>query len=126
MYTDPIADLLTRIRNASRANLNSCNIPHSKLKENLLKILLEKGFIEKFETVTPGKFPELQVTLIENQVLNIDRVSSPGQRIYLKKDNMKAYVSGRGIRVVSTSKGLMTSEEAKKQKLGGEVICQVY
>ncbi len=126
MNTDPIADLLTRIRNSSRANLSSCTIPYSKIKESILKILLEKSFIAKYEKVE-NKFPELLVQLEEGRTMNLKRISRPGQRIYVKKNDLKKpLVSGLGVRIVSTSKGLMTSEEAYKQDLGGEIICEVY
>ncbi|MBT3864623.1 30S ribosomal protein S8 [Candidatus Peregrinibacteria bacterium] len=124
MNTDPIADLLTRIRNASNARLNSTNCPHSKLKENLLKLIQKFDFIEKYE-VTKDKFPELVITLKEDRKLTLKRVSKPGQRIYLGKDKMKPLKSGLGISIVSTSKGLMTSIDAAKQGLGGEVLCEI-
>lgn len=124
MYTDPIADLLTRIRNASSANISVVRIPHSKLKESILKILLEKKFIEKY-TVEGETMPDLEVTLKESEKLTLKRISKPGQRIYMKSEKMKPLRSGRGISIISTSKGLMTSEEAKKSNLGGEVICEV-
>ena len=126
MYTDPIADLLTRIRNASRVGLNSCTIPYSKIKENISKIMLEKKFIENFEVVKNGKFQELLVTLGEKNKISLKRISKPGQRIYIKKEGLRLLRSGLGIRIVSTSKGLMTGEEAKKQNLGGELICEIY
>jgi small subunit ribosomal protein S8 len=126
MNTDPIADLLTRIRNSSRANLSSCTIPYSKIKENILKILVEKSFVTKYEKVE-NKFPELVVQLEEGKKITLKRVSRPGQRIYVKKDDLKKpLLSGLGVRIVSTSKGLMTSEEAYKKDLGGEIICEVY
>lgn len=125
MTTDPIADLLTRIRNASRADLTVCSAPYSKIKENILKILLDKKFIVKYE-VTEEQFPELIITLDETKPLNLKRVSKPGQRIYEGKENMKTIRSGTAIQIVSTSKGLMTSDEAKKANIGGEVICEVY
>jgi small subunit ribosomal protein S8 len=125
MYTDPIADLLTRIRNASSANVTTCYVPHSKLKENILKIMLEKGFIEKFEK-TDDKLPEIAITLREGKRINLKRISKPGQRIYVKKDEMKPFKKGLGTKIVSTSKGLMTSEEAIKSSLGGEIICEIY
>jgi small subunit ribosomal protein S8 len=125
MYTDPISDLLTRIRNASRANMSSCTVPYSKIKENILKILLDKKFITKYEK-TDDKFPELVITVEEGRELNLKRISKPGQRIYAKIEEMKPIRSSNGTRIVSTSKGLMTSEDAKKQGLGGEVICEVF
>lgn len=125
MYTDPIADLLTRIRNASRAGLTMCSAPYSKIKENILKILLDKKFIVKYEK-TEEQFPELVITLDESKPLNLKRVSKPGQRIYEGKESMKLIRSGTGIQIISTSKGLMTSDEARKQKIGGEIICEVF
>ncbi|MBT3704566.1 30S ribosomal protein S8 [Candidatus Peregrinibacteria bacterium] len=126
MNTDPIADLLTRIRNSSGANLSSCTIPYSKIKENILKILVEKSFVTKYEKVE-NKFPELVVQLEEGKTITLKRISKPGQRIYVKKDDLKRpLLSGLGVRIISTSKGLMTSEEAYKKDLGGEIICEVY
>jgi len=125
MHTDPIADLLTRIRNASSADLKSTNAPYSKIKENILKMLVTKGFIEKFEKTTDDK-PELVIILKDNKKLNIRRVSTPGQRIYLKKDKLRITKSGIGISIISTSRGLMTAEEAKKQNIGGEILCEIY
>lgn len=125
MYTDPIADLLTRIRNASKANVSVVTIPHSKLKEEILKIMQKAGFVEKYEK-SKDKFPELSITLRENRPLSLTRVSKPGQRIYLGKEKMKPYRSNLGIAIVSTSKGLMTSETARKEGMGGEMICEIY
>jgi len=125
MTTDPIADLLTRIRNASRADLTMCSAPYSKVKENILKILLDKKFIVKFEKTT-DQFPELIITLDETRPINLKRISKPGQRIYEGKENMKTIRSGTAIQIVSTSKGLMTTDEARRAKIGGEIICEVY
>jgi len=125
MYTDPIADLLTRIRNASSANVTTCYAPYSKLKENILKIMQEKGFIEKYEK-TEDKIPELAIILKEDRKLNLKRISKPGQRIYVKKDNMKPFKKGLGTKIVSTPKGIMTTEEASKKSTGGEIICEIY
>jgi small subunit ribosomal protein S8 len=125
MNTDPIADLLTRIRNASQANHGSCAIPYSKIKENILKILQDKKFIAKYEVVEE-KFPELFVTLEEDRDITLKRVSKPGQRIYVKRDDLKPLRSGLGLRIISTSKGVMTTDEAKKQNLGGEILCEIY
>ena len=125
MYTDPIADLLTRIRNASRAGHNSCTIPYSKIKEEILKILADKKYIIKYEKIE-DKFTELQVSLEEDGEITLKRISTPGQRIYVKKTELKSIRSGLGLQIISTSKGLMTTDEAKKQDLGGELICEVY
>lgn len=125
MYTDPIADLLTRIRNASKANVSVVTIPYSKLKEEILKIMQASGFVEKYEK-SKEALAELTITLKENRPLTLTRVSRPGQRIYLGKETMKPHRSGLGIAIVSTSKGLMTSEKAKKEGIGGEMICEIY
>ena len=126
MHTDPIADLLTRIRNAGNAHLTVVIVPYSKIKEGILKILQEKAFIEGYEVVTNGKFKELSITLKEElEKLKLKRVSKPGQRIYVKKDQIKSIKSGLGMSIISTSKGLMSNSEARKQNLGGEIICEI-
>lgn len=128
MITDPIADYLTRIRNASRAKKTLARIPYSRLKEDISKVLVERKFIEKYEVKKDGKFKELEVTLKEwmREPIEIQRVSKPGQRIYVKNKDIKAVKNGLGVLVLSTSKGVMTGEQALKQKLGGEAICKVY
>jgi len=126
MHTDPIADLLTRIRNASQAHHYSAVAPYSKVKEGILKILKERGFIEDFKVDESGQFKELEVVLKEDKKITLTRASKPGQRIYLKKDQLRSVKSGLGITIVSTSKGLMTNYEARKANLGGELICEVY
>ncbi len=127
MNTDPIADLLTRIRNASKARHETTNVSHSKIKENILKILKNKGFIADFSVETEGKFKVLEIDLKEElSNINIKRVSKPGQRIYMKRDELKPVKSGIGISIISTSKGLMTNSEARRQNLGGELICEIY
>lgn len=127
MNTDPIADLLTRIRNASRAHHYSVVAPHSKLKEALLKILKERAFITDYKTVENGKFKELEVILKEDRAdLTLKRISKPGQRIYVKKQDLKSVKNGLGITILSTSKGLMTNYEALKANIGGELICELY
>lgn len=127
MHTDPIADLLTRIRNASRAHHESVVVSHSKMKENILQILKERGFIEDYKTDKEGQFPALNIELKEDRKdLSLVRVSKPGQRIYVKKDEIKKVKSGLGIAIISTSKGLMTNLDARKANLGGELICEIY
>lgn len=127
MYTDPIADLLTRLRNAIQAHKDYVNLPHSNLKENLVKILKDKRIIEDFEISTENKHKEINITLKEmGDYSNFRRVSKPGQRIYIKKDEVKAVRNGLGISIISTSKGLMTNSDAKKANLGGEIICEIY
>ncbi len=126
MNTDPIADLLTRIRNAQKAHHQVVRVPHSRIKEEILKIFKQWGFIEDYETQGEGIQKELEIGLKEDKVLTMKKISKPGQRIYVKKDELKLVKSGLGISIVSTSKGLMTNIDAKKQNLGGELICEVY
>lgn len=128
MNTDPISDLLTRIRNASRVHHATTSVPHSKLKENILKVMKEKGFISDYKVETDKKnFKSIIITLNENKAdIILKRVSSPGQRIYIKNKDLKPIKSGLGLTIISTSKGVMTNIEAKKQNLGGELLCEIY
>jgi len=126
VITDPIADLLTRIRNAMKARKDVTNIPYSKIKAEMLKVMKEHNFIDSFETVKNGKFNELQVMLKETKYLTLRRVSKPGQRIYMKSRDIKKVNGGLGVAIISTPKGVMTTEDAHKQKLGGEVLCEIY
>ncbi|MFC1655557.1 30S ribosomal protein S8 [Patescibacteria group bacterium] len=129
MNTDPIADYLTRVRNASQAGHESTVIPYSKVKEALSKVLAERRFVKQYKVQESGKFKELLVTLKQTddqQHPHFKRISKPGQRIYVKGKDIKRVRSGLGMLVVSTSKGLMSGEEAYNQNLGGEIICEVY
>lgn len=126
MNTDPIADLLTRIRNAQNAKHEMTTVPHSKIKESILKVMKEKGFIADYKAVETDGRKNLEVMLPEDRTLTLKRVSSPGQRIYIKKENLKSLKSGLGIRILSTSKGIMTNIEARKMNVGGELICEIY
>lgn len=127
MHTDPIADMLTRIRNAANAEHETVTVPYSKIKEGIVKILKNYGFIENHEIETEGKFQNLKIMLKESRKdLALKRVSKPGQRIYIKKDELKLVRSGLGVSIISTSKGLMTNLEARKQNLGGELICEIF
>jgi len=127
MHTDPIADLLTRIRNAIKAHHEVVRIPYSRLKENIVIIMKNYKFIDGYQVNEESKFRELVVMLKEGtKDLTFKRVSKPGQRIYIKKEDLKPVKRGLGISIISTSKGLMTNSEANKQKLGGELICQIY
>ena len=131
--TDPIADMLTRIRNANAAMFDSVKMPSSKLKVNLAKVLQREGFITGF-TVTkvegkPGDTLEIGLKYSEDRkktIAGIKRVSTPGLRIYKKSDQMPKVLGGGGVAVVSSSHGLMTDREARKAKLGGEVLCYVW
>ncbi|HEY5112390.1 MAG TPA: 30S ribosomal protein S8 [Acidimicrobiales bacterium] len=131
--TDPIADMLTRIRNANAAMFDSVKMPSSKLKENLAQVLKREGFISGY-TVTqlenkPGAQLEINLKYSEDRkktIIGIKRISKPGLRIYKKSDQMPKVLGGVGVAVVSTSHGLMTDREARKAKLGGEVLCYVW
>lgn len=127
MITDPIADLLTRIRNAYMAGKESVTIPHSNTKMAILKVMKDRNFISNFSEEKSGKFPEINVELnSERSDITLKRISRPGQRIYMKSLGLKKVNGGLGVAIISTPKGIMSGEEAKKQKVGGEVICELY
>lgn len=128
MYTpDPISDLLTRIRNARNARKDTVTLSYSKTKEAILKVMKDRKFIADYEVVKNGDFNDLEVTLNQDLMdLNLKQVSKPGQRIYVKSTTLKKVNGGLGVAIVSTSKGIMSGEEAQKNKLGGELICEVY
>lgn len=123
---DPIADFLTRIRNAQMARKNTLSLPYSKIKHNIANVMKKNKFIESVEKDESGKFPELKITLIEGKKLNLKRVSKCGQRIYTSADNIRKVLNGLGISVVSTSQGVMTGYEARTKNIGGEILCEVY
>jgi len=130
MYTDPIADMLTRIRNATLAKKSELVLPYSKFKFSLAQVLLKEGFIGSVSEVA-GKHRIIQIGLKygpdgDGVIAGIKRVSKPGQRIYLPVDKIPRTNSGYGITVVSTPKGLLTDRQARKDRLGGEVVCQVW
>ena len=126
---DPIADMLTRIRNGQAANKVAINMPSSKLKVAIANVLAAEGYIESVK-VLEGAKPELEITLKYFQgkpvVESIQRVSRPGLRIYKRKDELPKVMGGLGVAVISTSKGVMTNKEAADLKIGGEVLCYVY
>lgn len=127
MMTDPIADLLTRIRNASAAGHSKVDIPASRTKANICKVLKEEGFIKSFKIVAKASNDiKLRVSIKENAIVDIQRVSKPGLRIYKGYREMPRVLSGLGISVVSTSAGVISSRKAKKMKLGGEILCNVW
>ena len=125
---DPIADMLTRIRNGQAANKVAINMPSSKLKVAIANVLAAEGYIESVK-VLEGAKPELEITLKYFQgkpvVESIQRVSRPGLRIYKRKDELPKVMGGLGVAVISTSKGVMTDRAARQAGLGGEVICYV-
>lgn len=127
MTTDPIADLFTRIRNAANARKDNLVVPHSKMKMAILEVLKKRGFIAEFSKIKNGNFEEIEVELQQDKgSITLKKVSKPGQRIYIKSANLRKVNGGLGVAIVSTSKGIMSAEEAQKNKLGGELICEVY
>ncbi len=127
MVTDPIADLLTRIRNAVKAKHSKTTVTYSKLKVAILEVLKKHKFVVGYEVVKSGNFDAIDITLNETYTdLHLKRVSKPGQRIYVKKGQLKTVLSGYGIGVISTPKGVMTTSEAKKNGLGGELLCEIW
>ena len=128
--TDPIADALTRIRNANQVKHSNVSIPASKLKVELIKLLKEEGYVEDFELKEENGFKVIDVTLKyfnkKPVITNLKRVSTPGLRTYSKAKNLPRVFDGMGIAVISTSKGLMTDKTARSQNLGGEILCYVW
>ena len=129
--SDPIADMLTRIRNAGKAKLTSVDIPGSKLKIELAKVLLEQGYIKNYKFVDDGKQGVLRVYLKYDQtkihaIFGLERISKPSRRVYTKSKDIKPVLSGMGISIISTSKGIMTDKRARKESLGGEIICNIW
>ncbi len=131
MYNDPIADMLTRIRNASNVGLPMVEVPASKLKIELAKVLQKEGYVRSYEIREAGDHKTLRVLLkYDSQgyalIRKLVRVSRPGLRKYYKVDNLPRILGGGGIAVVSTSKGLLSDREARREHVGGEVLCYVY
>jgi small subunit ribosomal protein S8 len=126
--SDPIADMLTRIRNAQLVNKREVAIPYSNLKFEIAKLLKTKKFVSAVvKQEQDGDFPILLITLKKDGIKGIDRVSKPGRRVYLKAQELPTqFKYGRGTVVVSTSKGIIDANTAKKEKLGGEIICQIW
>jgi small subunit ribosomal protein S8 len=128
--TDPITDMLNQIRNAQAVGKTEVLVPLSKIKNEIAGILNKEGFVGEVKKTTKGKAKVLKIVLKYDNgvpaIAGLKRVSKPGQRIYDRVVEIKKVHGGYGISVVSTSKGLMTNKEARKQKLGGEIICQVW
>jgi len=127
--TDPIADMLTRIRNAYNVRKPEATFQFSKLKMKICEILVREGFLAKAE-VNEDKFPQIVVTLKyagrQGALESIKRISKPGSRFYIQADQITKVLNGYGVSIMSTSKGVMTGKEARAAKLGGELICEVY
>jgi small subunit ribosomal protein S8 len=129
--TDPIADMLTRIRNGAKAKFNSVEIPGSQLKVELAKILKNEGFIRNYKFLKDGKQGILRVYLKygsgqSNVVYQLKRVSKPSRRVYVKSKDIKPVYNGMGIAILSTSKGVMTDKKARQEKVGGELLCHIW
>ncbi len=129
--TDPIADLLTRIRNANRANHDSLEISSSNLKVEVTKILLREGFIKSFEVIKQEPQDKIKIALKygikrEKVITDLKRISKPGLRVYCDKEKIPRVLRGLGIAILSTSHGLMTDREARKKGVGGEILCYVW
>jgi len=129
--TDPIADMLTRIRNAVLVRKNEIQLPYSNMKERIANLLKDHHLIESVEVIDPKEgFKSLKLVINEPQtnakISAIERMSSPGRRVYTRADKMPTVKNGRGLVIVSTSQGLMTGVEAKRKGIGGELICKIY
>ena len=132
MNTDPVADYLTRIRNANQAGLKTVEIPSSNIKKEITKILVDQGFILNYKIIDDNLQGIIKIALkydkitSEPVIKNLQRVSKPGLRKYSNSKTIPRVLNGLGISIVSTSKGLMTGKKAKSENLGGEIICNVY
>jgi small subunit ribosomal protein S8 len=134
MFSDPVADMLTRIRNALMAGQPLTVVPHSKFKVEIARILKEEGYIEDYGVGTDGPFPQIHVKLKyfgdrrtrRPVITGIERVSRPGRRVYAKRDELPWVLSGMGVAIVSTSQGVMTAQTARVKGIGGEVLCRVW
>ena len=131
MLTDPIADMLTRIRNAGSARHETVDIPNSKMKKAIAEILLEEGYIKSFQLIDDGTQGIIRVTLKylpgkEKAIQGLRRVSKPGLRVYAGAEELPQVLRGLGIAIISTSKGIMTDKKARAQHVGGEVLAFVW
>ena len=132
MYlTDPIADMLTRIRNAAKAKHDSVDIPASNMKKAIAQILLDEGYIKNFQIVNDDKQGVIKITLKYgpgkvNSLTGLKRISKPGLRVYASCDELPRVLKGLGVAIISTSKGIMTDKEARRQNVGGEVLAFIW
>ena len=131
MMTDPIADMLTRIRNAQKAKFNRVDIPGSQLKTELARVLKEEGYIRNYKFIKDKKQGILRLYLKYSDdqtpvILRLERVSKPSRRVYVKSKDVKPVHSGMGIAILSTSRGIMSDKQARKENVAGEVICTIW
>ena len=129
--TDPVSDMLTRIRNALRASHESVNIPSSKLKLNIASVLKSEGYIRNFKIISDGRHRLIRIFLRYDEdgvpiIGGIKRVSKPSVRVYKGYDGIPKVLNGYGVNIVSTSKGIMTDVQARKMRVGGEILCSVW
>lgn len=129
--SDPLADMLTRIRNASKARFDSVEMPQSKLKVSVAKVLQDEGYIAAYEVIDNGPQGTLKLSLkygpnSEKVITGIRRISKPGHRQYKRSDHIPKVMSGLGIGILSTSKGVVTDNEARRLNVGGELLCEVW
>ena len=129
--TDPIADMLTRIRNANVVKHETVDVPASNMKKELSRILLEEGFIRGYDVIEDGKQGIIRIQLKYGQtgervISGLKRISKPGMRVYADKHEVPRVLNGLGISIISTSKGIFTDKQARKENVGGEVICYVW
>lgn len=131
VMTDPIADLLTRVRNANVAKHEAVEIPASNIKKAIANIMLQEGYIKDLEEYTDGVVPMLKITMKYGQnkervITGLKRISKPGLRVYCRKDEVPKVLNGLGTAVISTSKGILPDKEARKLSIGGEVLCYIW
>ena len=131
MMTDPIADMLSRIRNANNARHKSVDVPCSNIKKEIARILLDEGYIKGYDVVEDDKQGMIKIDLKYSQdggrvISGLKRISKPGLRVYVKCDDVPKVLGGLGIAIISTSKGIITDKMARQEKVGGEVICYVW
>ena len=130
--SDPIADMLTRIRNANTAKHDTVDVPASKMKIAIANILVDEGYIEKYDLIEEGAFQTIRITLkyAENKNIRIisglKRISKPGLRVYAGKEELPKVLGGLGIAIISTNKGVITDKQARKEKVGGEVLAYIW
>jgi small subunit ribosomal protein S8 len=131
MMTDPIADMLTRIRNGALARHDRVEMPHSRLKEHVASVMKSEGYVDDVR-VSEGEEPKTLTVLLrygrdrESAIDGLRRVSTPGRRVYVRHDRIDRVCSGMGISILSTSRGVMTDREARRQRVGGELLCEVW
>ena len=128
--SDPIADLLTRIRNANTRMHEEVSIPHSKMKENVVKVLQREGFVEEYCVEKRNAFPDIKVRMRYHNgmrvIRKINRISKPGLRTYVRAQNLEKVLNGQGISIVSTSQGIFSDRECREKNIGGELLCKVW